>query len=669
MSVEERQQKSGGTAMTNADALKAQMESIRQGTMDMLTDLKRKISQLELPELPKEIEEYEKKFVANTYNVLVAGEAKRGKSSFVNALIGRDLLPTDVAVATNQVFRVSYAERESYRLRFEDESMQEISAADLPRYGSQVVADEKGASPVSMKLLRWIEVDVPVRFLPPNVSLLDTPGLGSLYAAHAEITQRFVPLADAVIFVLDSTQPIIQRELEFIDTILKGNNGPDSQRNKPHIFFIQTKIDLRDKEEWQQIQQRNETILRERFQEVLGDYRVWPISSSNLMKAAQTHSPGILKVSRQQELIEALEIFLFKTAGWNRCAEALLIADHYYTAARKILTARVTGLEAKTTQELSEIREQITESGQQFDEEWGLQGKKRYELQLKIQRIANTSKQKLIDLLETGGELEMTQRRKIDALKSIDEANKLGTVLAEQVVIDATGRWHTLCDQSRQQYSLLLGSLAEDTDVPVLPVEVPNDPIRIGPVIEVEDDIWAKLGEAQQEFIKGGNVAWVAAVIASIFIPSLTVGTALIGVAVAGIWAARRGWQLATGAQLKDAQEKLYDHLAAVMQEVRKHFLFSDLHYDGHSLVSCYFEALAQAMNERIEDIVERKRLEVQREKNRLSEEISMDRQQREVKVAERREQLAEWDSLGAVLSSIAEELKELERFQATPAL
>ena len=146
----------------------------------------------------------------NTYQVLVVGEAKRGKSTFVNALIGRDILPTDVDIATSQVFRVCPAEGEAYRLRFEDDSQQEITAADLPRYGSQVVADTEGV-PRLDQIIRWIEVDVPVRFLPANVRILDTPGLGALYAAHGQITHRFVPHADAVLFILIRRLPSASR--------------------------------------------------------------------------------------------------------------------------------------------------------------------------------------------------------------------------------------------------------------------------------------------------------------------------------------------------------------------------------------------------------------------------------------------------------------------------
>jgi adenosyl cobinamide kinase/adenosyl cobinamide phosphate guanylyltransferase len=43
--------------------------------------------------------------------VPVVGEAKGGKSTFANAPIGRDLLPTDVDVATSQVFGIRFPER------------------------------------------------------------------------------------------------------------------------------------------------------------------------------------------------------------------------------------------------------------------------------------------------------------------------------------------------------------------------------------------------------------------------------------------------------------------------------------------------------------------------------------------------------------------------------
>src|SRR5215213_10055392 len=137
-----------------------QSEEIRKRSMAVIDALKAKAGEFELGEPPEALGRHRRRLRENAYKVLVVGEAKRGKSTFVNALIGRDILPTDVQVATNQVFSIRPAKQEAYRVRYEDGSAREISAGDLPRYGSQVMADA-GIIPTPDKIIRWIEVDMP----------------------------------------------------------------------------------------------------------------------------------------------------------------------------------------------------------------------------------------------------------------------------------------------------------------------------------------------------------------------------------------------------------------------------------------------------------------------------------------------------------------------------
>jgi len=240
------------------------IEGIRRQTVDTLDELIAKAGEFELADPPANLERYRQKLHENAYKVLVVGEAKRGKSTFVNALIGQDILPTDVDVATSQVFSIRPSKHQAYRLRFENGSEREIPPEELPLYGSQIMANA-GVVPTADQLIRWIEADVPTRFLPANVILLDTPGLGSLYAPHAEIAQRFVPHADAVIFVLDSGQPIGHAELGFVEAILSVTHS---------VFFVQTKIDQHRREHWQEIQRRNQEILAERLGARLPEARV-----------------------------------------------------------------------------------------------------------------------------------------------------------------------------------------------------------------------------------------------------------------------------------------------------------------------------------------------------------------------------------------------------------
>src|SRR3954468_9286169 len=130
------------------------IQAVRVHSVEVLDRLSRTAAASDLPPPPDVLDLCRRKLQENRYTVLVAGEAKRGKSTFVNAVLGRDLLPTDVDVATSQVFRIRQAEAEGYRVRFEDGSAQEIGATDLPRFGSQVLADA-GALPRLDQIIRW----------------------------------------------------------------------------------------------------------------------------------------------------------------------------------------------------------------------------------------------------------------------------------------------------------------------------------------------------------------------------------------------------------------------------------------------------------------------------------------------------------------------------------
>src|SRR5215210_9027 len=135
-----------------------QVEGIRQQTVAVLDELISRAGEFELADPPPVLDLCRRKLRENAYKVLVVGEAKRGKSTFINALIGQDILPTNVRVTTSQVFSVRPAQQEAYRIRFEDDSTQDITREDLPKYGSQVLEDA-GEKPKLNQVIRWIEVD------------------------------------------------------------------------------------------------------------------------------------------------------------------------------------------------------------------------------------------------------------------------------------------------------------------------------------------------------------------------------------------------------------------------------------------------------------------------------------------------------------------------------
>ena len=640
-----------------------QIEKVRQQSVAVLDGLVTKAGEFQLAEPPEALKQHRQRLRENTYQVLVVGEAKRGKSTFVNALIGRDILPTDVAVATSQVFNIRPAKQEAYRLRFEDGSAREITAADLPRYGSQVMHDA-GVVPAPEEIIRWIEVDMPVRFLPRGVTILDTPGLGALYAGHARITYRFVPEADAVIFVLDSGQPIVEEDLKFIDQILSVTRN---------IFFVQTKIDQYSKEDWQNVQRRNMEILAKQFKGRLADTRVWPVSSTNLRKAASADKKteeAYLMVSRHKELAAALQAFLARVASWNRAAQAMGAAAPYYTANRKTLASRLAGLTTESKQKQEELQKVAVEAKRQFDAEWGPQGQKSRELKEGLQRAVAVGKKSFANALQPGSDIELAQKAKIDAITSLTDANQVRQEMPGEVIAAAMGSWAQVCEEVQGKCLALLG-----------------------PFTEAADDIGASLdsglsdleitGDGLDEAFKYDYFTMLrSAMGGGMLLMSVSSIGSLAGISVAASLGAAApfvalpvlGALLYTGVkgglkgEAKTAQGKLRMQLAEMLQQVRRHFFDVDLTSTRFSPVDEYFTSLERHVNGQVRAMVEQKSKEAQAEITRLSQASQLHGREREAQVKQAQQQLAQWDNIGKYAKQVMAQIEALKRPEAPAA-
>ena len=415
------------------------IERIQGEFADLLGLMIKQAQTGELSEHPTSLEAYQDKLRSQNYQVLVVGEAKRGKSSFINALIGRSILPTDVSVTTCQVFRICDASTDAYRVRFADGSAKEITADELPLYGSQTVRDRQGL-PTLNEIVHWIEVDTPAHFLPKGVCLLDTPGLGSLYAAHAQITQRFVRQADAVIFVLES-QPIVQEELDFLETLLAVT---------PNIFFIQTKIEAHTKKTWQGILQRNQEILQKRFGNRLANMTIWPISSHNLLQVSQSTEEDredFLRVSRYSDLAIALQNFLFGATGKKRFSEIYQVTEAYHQYGLKTVQGYITSLSTEMEQERKALQSHLKDYTKQFSQEWGEQGEQRLKLLMHVRNIASKAQQTFLRTIRQSGPIEDMVRTQIKNLNNLTEIYHYSNQLEGKLIGACLDEWERIYQQ------------------------------------------------------------------------------------------------------------------------------------------------------------------------------------------------------------------------------
>lgn len=154
--------------------------------------------------------------IDNSTSFLFCGEFKRGKSSLINAIIGDEICPTDIGIATAVVTRIMYGQTKKavryYGNLLEGENAlkkEEIAWDDIQKYTVGDVIEI--GSTVQMDLY------YPSEFLKEGLVVIDTPGIGGLDPRHANLTAMALPYADIAVFITDASEPVTESELKFYE--------------------------------------------------------------------------------------------------------------------------------------------------------------------------------------------------------------------------------------------------------------------------------------------------------------------------------------------------------------------------------------------------------------------------------------------------------------------
>ena len=144
------------------------------------------------------------------FNLVVLGEFKRGKSTLINALVGRAVLPTGVLPLTSVVTAIGAGDRDRMVVRYGDGREEERPLSDLADY---VTEARNPGNELNVELAR-VELDHDL--LRAGLELVDTPGVGSIHSHNTDAARAFLPRVDAAICVLDAGQPMSQTERELL---------------------------------------------------------------------------------------------------------------------------------------------------------------------------------------------------------------------------------------------------------------------------------------------------------------------------------------------------------------------------------------------------------------------------------------------------------------------
>jgi hypothetical protein len=252
-----------------------------------------------------------------TAAVVVVGEKKRGKSSLINALIGRPgLLPVDADVATCVHIVVSHGPEGAEVLAGGAGSGRAVGLDVLAEYAA---LDPDGREPRHDDVAQ-VQVHLPVPLLAGGLELIDTPGVGGLVAGHAALTMATLDRADALMFVLDGSSEITASELAFLER---------ATERIATVVFALTKIDLYP--EWEAVRARNVALIAEHAPRYAG--APWfGVSSRGVVDAARAEAAGRSEVAERRRVASGIPPLAAHLAELAESADGLRLANVVHQA-------------------------------------------------------------------------------------------------------------------------------------------------------------------------------------------------------------------------------------------------------------------------------------------------------------------------------------------------
>lgn len=165
-------------------------------------------------------------FKAGKFYLLICGEVSRGKSSLINAYLKEPALcPVDAKATTHAVSLLSWGEQEEIivHLSYKNEDgktvKQEAKAIERIDIADYMCEHKEDGLQVTTEMF---EIKIKNEKLKNGLTIVDSPGFGSLNPLHSAITFSYLPNADAAIFTGDCITPLADIEIDFASRLVNG---------------------------------------------------------------------------------------------------------------------------------------------------------------------------------------------------------------------------------------------------------------------------------------------------------------------------------------------------------------------------------------------------------------------------------------------------------------
>jgi hypothetical protein len=555
------------------------------------------------------------------FRLVVMGEIKKGKSSFINALIGTEnLVPVHSDVATSTIFKIHYGSEIKYTVYFAKDQKGvareklTIKAEQLNEYGTE------DGNPDNIKNVEFIRVESPAPILKNGLVIVDTPGVGGLFKKHREITFRHAPNADAVFFITDSVEsPIGADEVKFLKEL---------RQITPLITFIQTKSSKADGAARKARMDNNLEILKNEVGLASDEIAYFIVDSGLKIEADLNRDTLDLEDSGFGPLMSFLNNSLRKNQEANvarvalrRSMSKLNLLKGELDTRKEILNADTSDKRAKLDQELSDLESRLTD--------WDKTSKPQLveEFRKGLTHLTRQAQEELRPL-QAGGVIQSQFEQEIEKAADVEQVK----ILMTQVHSDLAALTSEVClkigDKALTGVTALLETLTKD----VIGTIEGNKELSLTSIDQ--NKIWVNTGaigrvitrDTDTGFFEGartsvyGGMAGVAiagaigGLLGSVIPVIGTIAGSWVGMAVAGYWGGATAGAIVDNQKLEAYKRECYSALQQALGSAHQsamsqvNILISDMQAEASSLLQKMLQQTSENLIKTRSDLNQRQK-------------------------------------------------------------
>lgn len=354
---------------------------MQDGSMRLYNERKQRLStiisdtidiseNLDLTDAVNNLSILKNKLDSSVFRVMVVGTFKNGKSTFINAMLGRYVLPSYATPATAIISEVKYGTQKRAVLYFANplpEKLHSSIPSDIKSYinrhnGRNIPPMEIPYDSLEDYATIPMEVDIPeelfvaspyskielfwpLEVLKQGVEIIDSPGLNEATTRTKE-TMSYLPKADAILFVLTAEHLCSQDEMESLDC--------EFSSFKDSMFFVVNRFDCIQLRERDRIVKYATTKLSEH-----ASRKIYFVSAKQALEAKENNNNELLNESHFADFEKDLVSFLINERGKIKFLQPLkAVKDFIDNKARKAIESKRSMLDTDL-QELEERCKQV----------------------------------------------------------------------------------------------------------------------------------------------------------------------------------------------------------------------------------------------------------------------------------------------------------------------